>query len=174
MNIRKQLELYYWVKTWLEFEDMHDTMNQTEWTFQISKITRKIRQICNYITDEQAREQTAVEPPAVEVQPSTYKTMQEKGKVVFVGQKRTGLNTRTGNEWSCQDFVIETNERFPRKIAFTIMGAESIAKADLQLGQYIDVIGYSESHEYNGQWYTENRCTDILVNGMSIINRMAL
>lgn len=174
MNIRKQLELYYWVDLWLKLEDSHETMLRSEWQFQVAKVTNKIRQICNYIADERLKEQSATEPDIPQVQPPKINAMQEKGKVVFVGQKRTGLNTRTGHEWCCLDFVIETNERFPRKIAFTLMGAEAIAKADLQLGQYIDVIGYSESHEYNGSWYTENRCTDILVNGMSLINRMAM
>lgn len=174
MNIRKQLELYYWVDQWLKHDDSWEHMDKTTWSFQAAKIKNKIRQICDYIADERLKEQSATEPDIPQVQPSTYKTMQEKGKVVFVGQKRTGMNTRTGNAWHCLDFVIETNERFPRKIAFTLMGEEAIAKADLQLGQYIDVIGYSESHEYNGSWYTENRCTDILMNGMSVINRMAL
>lgn len=167
MNIRKQLELYYWVKQWLELEDSIDQMNKSEWTFQVQKVTRKVRQIVAYIDDERTQNPVQVEPAGIVINNLSTITMKESGKVVYIGTKRTGMNARTGNEWASQDFVIETNERYPRKIAFTIMGSENIDKANLALGETIEVVGFSESHEYNGQWYTENRCTDILQNNYS-------
>lgn len=93
--------------------------------------------------------------------------MVEQGKVIFVSQIQSGLNPKTNNKWSLQNFVIETNERFPRKIAFTLFGEDKISAAGLRMGELIDVTAYAESHEYNGTWYTELRCTDICQNRIS-------
>lgn len=96
--------------------------------------------------------------------------MKETGKVVLIEQQQTGVNPRTGNTWALQGFVIETIERYPRKLEFSIFGEDKIQKAALRYGETIDVIGYPESHEYNGNWYTELRCTDICYNGVSRFN----
>lgn len=95
--------------------------------------------------------------------------MKETGKVIYVGAIRRGIAARSGNEWVSQDFVIETLERYPRKLAFTMFGEVSITNAALRTGEEIEVIGYADSHEYNGSWYTELRCTDICVGGRSRI-----
>lgn len=97
--------------------------------------------------------------------------MQETGKVVFIGATQSGVNPRTGNQWQSVEFVIETNERYPRKIAFTLFGQEKIELARLQLGETIEIVGYAESHEYNGNWYSELRCTDICQHGISRLIR---
>lgn len=94
----------------------------------------------------------------------------ESGKVVFIGQTREGVNSRTGETWRAVDFVIETSERYPRKIAFGLFETGSsnrIAAAQLRQGETIDVIYYPESHDYNGRWYTELKCTDICQGGFS-------
>lgn len=91
----------------------------------------------------------------------------ETGCVIFIGAVRNGVSTRTGNIWASQEFVIETNERSPRKIAFTLFGEEKIQNAALRQGETVQVCGWTESHEYNGNWFTECRVFDILDNGVS-------
>ena len=89
------------------------------------------------------------------------------GKVIFIAQERSGVSTRTGQTWKSLEFVIETNERYPVKIAFTIFGEDNITKANLKMGENVDVVFYPESHEYNVALYTELRCNDICQNGIS-------
>lgn len=93
--------------------------------------------------------------------------MTEQGRVIAILEKRTGVNPRTGNTWATQAFVIETNDRFPIKMCFTIFGEDKINMAHLRLGETLLVAGYPESHQYENNWYTELRCTDIIVNGLS-------
>lgn len=91
----------------------------------------------------------------------------ESGKVISILPERTGVSTRTGETWKSQDFIIETNERFPRKIVFNIWDEDKIVAANLKLGESIDVIFYPDSHEFNNNWYTDLKVTDICQNGFS-------
>lgn len=93
----------------------------------------------------------------------------ENGRVILIGQEASGVSTRTGKTWKSVQFVIETNERAPRKIPFTLFGEETIANANLKLGEMVDVVYYPDGHEFNGRWYSELRCTDICQNGISRI-----
>lgn len=93
--------------------------------------------------------------------------LQETGKVIYVGSIERGLSARTSKSWESQTFVIETNERYPRRIALTIMTEDRISKASLREGEVLQVFGFATSHEYNGNWYTEIQCTDIVDNGRS-------
>lgn len=93
--------------------------------------------------------------------------MTERGKIIFVGAVERGVAAKTGSAWASQEFVIETNERYPRKIAFTIFGEEKISNAAIREGEIIDVIFFPESHQWNSRWFTELRATDIIDNGRS-------
>lgn len=91
----------------------------------------------------------------------------ETGRIVYLGEIRTGVSSRTGNEWRSIDVVIETLERYPRKVAGTIMSGSYIDTAQLQLGETVDVLYEAESHEFNSNWYTELTIRDVLTNGVS-------
>lgn len=93
------------------------------------------------------------------------------GKVIFVGSVRSGINSQTGKTWQAQEFVIQTLERYPIRIAWRIFGEENISKIAIREGETINVVGYPESHEYNGSWYTEMRCTDVLDGNKSRLVR---
>lgn len=94
-------------------------------------------------------------------------TFTENGRVKFVAQPRTGVSSRTGEQWQSVVFVIETADRYPRTIAYTLFGADKITAANLKLGELVSVVGEVESHEYNGNWFSDIRCYDILTNGIS-------
>lgn len=84
-----------------------------------------------------------------------------------IGELNSGISPRTGNAWQSQTFVIETLERFPIRIQFTLFGQDRIEKARLRIGEVVDVSGYCESHKVGDRWFTECRCTDIAQNGIS-------
>ena len=78
--------------------------------------------------------------------------MEIKGKVVLVLPQQSGTS-QAGNQWKKQEFVIETQEQFPKKICMTLFGDRvdqyPVAVSD-EIVASIDI----ESREYNGRWYT--------------------
>ena len=96
--------------------------------------------------------------------------MIERGKVIFVGGVRRGVSTRTGQQWCSQQFAIETIERSPRKICFQLFGEDKISAAKLKEGEEVTISAWAESHEYNGNWFTELRVADVLDGQMSRFN----
>lgn len=62
--------------------------------------------------------------------------------------------SRAGNEWKKQEYVIETEDQFPKKVCFQIFGADKIAQANVQQGENVRVSFDIESREFNGRWYT--------------------
>lgn len=95
--------------------------------------------------------------------------MHEHGKVIFVEIPREGASERTGEVWKSQDFVIEIDGRYTRKVKFNLYGAERVDKAQLQVGMIVDVDAEVEAHEYQGKWYNEIRAWRISCNGVNLI-----
>lgn len=78
--------------------------------------------------------------------------MTVKGTIIEVMPIASGISQR-GNAWSKQEYVIETDERYPKKIAFTVMN-DNIAAFNLSHGAKYAIELEVESHEYQGRWYT--------------------
>lgn len=57
--------------------------------------------------------------------------------------------------WQKQEFVIETNEQYPKKICFTVWGEKINDLKNLTPGNIVKVQFGIESREYNGRWYTD-------------------
>ena len=84
---------------------------------------------------------------------------QVTGKVTHVLPLVEGDSRKNpGTKWQKQDYVIETFEEWPKKIAFNIWGEDRIKMADLHIGDTITLTFTVESREYNGRWYTDIRC----------------
>jgi hypothetical protein len=76
-----------------------------------------------------------------------------KGKIEQILKPESGVS-RAGKEWKKQDFVIETDEQFPRKVCFTLFGDKVDQVSNIAQGQEVEVSFNLESREYNGRWYT--------------------
>lgn len=84
---------------------------------------------------------------------------QVTGKVTHVLPLQEGDSRKNpGTKWQKQDYVLETFEEWPKKIAFNIWGEDRIKQAALQVGDTINLSFTVESREYNGRWYTDVRC----------------
>lgn len=77
------------------------------------------------------------------------------GKVIQILPEQSGTG-KNGN-WLKQDFIIETEEQFPRKICFSAWGEKVSAVKALKAGLNIKVFFNVESREFNGRWYTDLR-----------------
>ncbi|MGM0944141.1 MAG: DUF3127 domain-containing protein [Bacteroidota bacterium] len=79
--------------------------------------------------------------------------MELSGKII---QKlpEVGGNSRNGNAWRKQEFILETPGQYPKKVCVAIWG-DKIDQFNLQAGEQVTLSIDVESREYNGRWYTE-------------------
>lgn len=84
--------------------------------------------------------------------------MELTGKVIAALQPREGTS-RQGNPWKAQEFVIETQDQYPRKMCFEIFGAERIEQniGMLQVGNIVKVSFDIDAREWNGRWFNSIR-----------------
>lgn len=81
--------------------------------------------------------------------------MEVKGKIIVVLPEVSGTS-QTGKAWKKREYVLETQDSFPRKIHFDFFG-ERADQYPLNLGDDIVLSFDIESREYNGRWYTSIR-----------------
>lgn len=82
--------------------------------------------------------------------------MELTGKIIAVLPERGGVS-KAGNEWKIQEYVLETQEQYPRKMMFNVFGADRISQFNIQLGETLTVSFDIDSREYNGRWYNDIR-----------------
>lgn len=73
------------------------------------------------------------------------------GTITQVHPLQSGMNQQ-GKKWSKQQYVLQTEERYPKTVAFVLMN-DNITKFNVQQGQRLTVDFDLESHEYQGKWY---------------------
>lgn len=83
--------------------------------------------------------------------------MELTGKIIAVLPERGGVSQRTGSEWKVQEYVLETQEQYPRKMCFDVFGADKIAQFALKIGEQVTVSFDIDAREYNDRWYNSIR-----------------
>lgn len=83
--------------------------------------------------------------------------MELTGKVIAVLEARGGISKTSGNPWKMQDYVIETNEQFPRRMCFNVFGEDKINQFNIQVGEEITVSFDINAREYQGRWFNDIR-----------------
>jgi hypothetical protein len=79
--------------------------------------------------------------------------MDVKGMVIQKCELQTGESKTGGKSWQKREFVIETQEQFPKKIAFTCFGDKVSMIDTFSEGQEVTVSYNLESREYNSKWF---------------------
>ena len=82
--------------------------------------------------------------------------MEITGKIIAVLPERGGV-AKSGNEWKSQEYVIETQEQYPKKCCFNVFGADKISEMNIQAGEVVTVHINIDAREYNGRWYNDIR-----------------
>lgn len=86
--------------------------------------------------------------------------MEVQGRIIAVLPERSGTSAR--GEWKSQEFVIETaDQQYPRKMVFTVFGAERLQRFAIQGGQDVSVSFDIDAHEWNGRWFNDIRAYDV-------------
>jgi hypothetical protein len=86
------------------------------------------------------------------------------GKIVQKMNKTEGIS-KAGKAWSKQEFVIETQETYPRKVMISTMNEKVNDLERFNVGDVITASLNIESREYNGRWYTDARAWKIQGQG---------
>lgn len=68
-----------------------------------------------------------------------------------------GGTSKTGNAWRKQEFVIETEEQYPRKICANLWGDNIDQLAQINIGDTVKMSFNLESRSFNDRWYTDVR-----------------
>ena len=83
------------------------------------------------------------------------------GRLIKVLPEVRGESQR--GPWVKGGFVIETDDTYPRQVAFTLFGEDRIAMlGSLVMNAPVVVTFSPESHEYNERWYTDRRCIRVV------------
>jgi len=77
------------------------------------------------------------------------------GKVLQVLPEQTG--TGRNGQWSRQDFIVETQEQYPKKVCFSAWGDKVSQLKSFKTDDTVKVSFNIESREFNGRWYTDLR-----------------
>lgn len=81
--------------------------------------------------------------------------MEVTGKIILALPPQSGVS-KNGNNWHKREYVLETNESFPKKIHFDFFG-DRADQFPLNVGDMIRLSFDIESREYNGRWFTSIR-----------------
>ncbi len=84
------------------------------------------------------------------------------GKIIAVLPLRSGVSQSTGKPWASQQYVIEMQGQYPKKCVFSVFGDERIKNFAIEAGQDVTVSFDIDAHEYNGRWYNEVNCYNLV------------
>jgi hypothetical protein len=85
------------------------------------------------------------------------------GKVLQILPEQTG--TGRNGQWSRQDFIVETQDQYPRKVCFSAWGDKVLQIKSIKADDNVKVSFNIESRDYNGRWYTDLRVWKIEAAG---------
>jgi Domain of unknown function (DUF3127) len=93
--------------------------------------------------------------------------MEKTGTIIHILPLKTGEGKN--GTWKKQDFVIETEEQFKKKICFQVWG-DKMDTSRIVEGSKVTVSLDVESREYNGNWYSDIKAwkLDVLEAGASL------
>ena len=81
--------------------------------------------------------------------------MEITGKIIVALPEMSGTS-KAGNPWKKKEYVLETQETYPKKVHFDFFG-ERADQYPLAVGDMVRLSFDIESREYNGRWFTSIR-----------------
>lgn len=86
--------------------------------------------------------------------------MEIQGKIILVLPERSGVSQR-GNQWRSISYVLETQEQYPKKLAFDVTN-EKIEQLNIQFGEILTVQFDINAREYNGRWFNSVNAWNVI------------
>jgi hypothetical protein len=88
--------------------------------------------------------------------------MEITGRIIQLLPLQTGQGKN--GVWKKQDFVIETDGQYPKKVCISAWG-DKVSDSVLVVGKEVNVFFDIESREFNGRWYTDVRAWKVEEGG---------
>ena len=79
------------------------------------------------------------------------------GKAIAALPVKSGVSQRTGEQWQSREYVIETQEQYPKKMCFEVFGTDKLKEFNIRNNDLIKVHFDISAREYNGRWYNSIR-----------------
>lgn len=79
------------------------------------------------------------------------------GKAIAALPVKSGVSQRTGEQWQSREYVIETQEQYPKRICFEVFGTDKLKEFNIRNNDLIKVHFDITAREYNGKWYNSVR-----------------
>lgn len=76
-----------------------------------------------------------------------------EGRLLQLLPLQEGVSTR--GAWKKQEFIVETNEQYPKKVCISVWNEKVDELARYKSGDQVKVSVNIESREYNSRWYTD-------------------
>lgn len=86
--------------------------------------------------------------------------MEIQGKIIVVLPERSGVSQR-GNQWRSISYVLETQEQYPKKLAFDVTN-DKIDQLNIHLGEILTVQFDINAREYNGRWFNSVNAWNVI------------
>ena len=74
--------------------------------------------------------------------------------------ERNGVSQR-GNQWRSISYVLETQEQYPKKLAFDVTN-DKIDQLNIQFGEILTVQFDINAREYNGRWFNSVNAWNVI------------
>ena len=81
--------------------------------------------------------------------------MEVTGKIIVALPEASGTS-KAGNAWKKREYVLETQETYPRKVFFNFFG-DRVDQYPLNIGDLVTISFDIDSREFNGRSYTDIR-----------------
>ncbi|MCC8038451.1 MAG: DUF3127 domain-containing protein, partial [Bacteroidales bacterium] len=81
--------------------------------------------------------------------------MEITGKIILALPEASGTS-KAGNLWRKREYVLETQENYPKKVFFDFFG-DRADQYPLNVGETVKLSFDIESREYQGRWFTSIR-----------------
>ena len=76
-----------------------------------------------------------------------------EGTVIAVLEVKSGVSKSTGNAWMNQEYVVESNEMYPKKMCFSVFGEDKIKQFNIKKGDQIGVHFNIDAREWEGRYF---------------------
>ena len=83
--------------------------------------------------------------------------MEFQGKIIAVLPAKGGVSKSTGKEWKSQEFVIESHDKYPRKMCFEVFGDDKIQQFDIRAGEELKVSIDIDAKQWQDRWFNSIR-----------------
>ena len=79
------------------------------------------------------------------------------GKAIAALPVKSVVSHRTGEQWQSREYVIETQEEYPKRVCFEVFGTDKLKEFNIRNNDLIKVHFDITAREYNGKWYNSIR-----------------